>query len=77
MQKLGENLIRLILMIKSWIEEKMFKLRTAKVNGDSHFVAILVAIIVVIALAAVFKTQISNFITSIVGETTTQAKALF
>ena len=46
-------------------------------HGDSHFVAIVVAIIVCIALAGFFKTQITAFIQSIITEATTEASGLF
>lgn len=46
-------------------------------HGDSHFVAIVVAIIVCIALAGFFKTQITSFIQSIITEATTEASGLF
>ena len=48
-----------------------------KVPGASHFVEILVAIIIVIALGVTFKTQIANFITSITEQATTKASGLF
>ena len=56
---------------------KVNELANKVVNGDSHFVAILVAIIVCIALAGIFKDEITAFIQSIVGDATTKAGQLF
>ena len=67
-------LVSMILMAKAWIGEKAYKLQT---EGASHFVEILVAIIIVIAVGAIFKNQIINFINTIVGTSTTNAQALF
>lgn len=67
-------LVSMLMLVKSWVSNKAYELRT---EGASHFVEILIAIIIVIAVGAVFKDQISAFITSIVGESTTKAKALF
>lgn len=52
-------------------------LKNRKVGGASHFIEILVAVIVVIVVGAVFKTSVSNFITTITTEATNKAKALF
>lgn len=48
-----------------------------KTEGASHFVEILVAIVVVIAIAGVFKNQIVNFVNNITGTATTKASGLF
>lgn len=50
---------------------------TRKTEGASHFVEILVAIIVVVALAFIFKDQITALMTSIISKATTQAESLF
>jgi len=49
----------------------------SKKEGASHFVEILVAIIIVIAVGLVFKNQIVAFIQTIVGKATTEAQNLF
>lgn len=67
-------LVSVALMIKAWITGKMYKLQT---EGASHFVEILVAIIIVIAVGAVFKNQIINFINSVTGNATAKANELF
>lgn len=78
MQKLMDkaylHLVNVVMMIKAWICSKMYKLQT---QGASHFVEILVAIIIVIAIGAVFKNQIINFINTITGSATTNASNLF
>ena len=59
---------------KSNLEESIV---AKKEEGASHFVEILVAIIIVIAIAAVFKTQIVSFISNITGQATSEASNLF
>lgn len=68
------NMVCLVMTVKSLLIGKMVKLRT---EGASHFIEILVAIIIVIALGAIFKTQIVNFITAITSTATTKANDLF
>lgn len=66
--------------IKSTVNRGMAKLNMAALklmHGDSHFVAIVVAIIVCIALAGFFKTQITTFIQTIIGDATSNAQGLF
>ena len=58
-------------------KEKVMQTALKVMYGDSHFVAIVVAIIVCIALAGFFKTQITSFIQSIITEATTEASGLF
>lgn len=53
------------------------ELLTRKTRGASHFVEVLVMIIVVVALGLIFKDQIIGFITSITAKATTNAEALF
>lgn len=67
-------IVSAIMMMRTWVAQKLTKLQTA---GASHFVEILVAIIIVIAVGAVFKNQIINFINNITGNATTNANALF
>lgn len=67
-------LVSMMVLSKAWLGEKVEELRT---EGASHFVEILVAIIIVIAVGAIFKNQIINFINSIVGTSTTKATELF
>lgn len=55
--------------LRNYVEEKR--------EGASHFVEILVAIIIVIALGLVFKNAIINFIESITNTATTKATGLF
>ena len=74
MQKVAEKLDWLLIMIRAWIGAKLCR---QKVNGDSHFVAVLIVIIVVIAVGATFKNQIINFMNSIFSKATTDATALF
>lgn len=50
---------------------------TRKTRGASHFMEVMVMIIVVVALAYVFKDQLIGFITSITTKATTNAEALF
>lgn len=47
------------------------------VKGDSHFVAIVVAIVVCIAIAVIFREAIITFVTNIIAEATTQTQNLF
>lgn len=62
-------------MIKGKV--KLMQMALRFMQGDSHFVAIVVAIIVCIALAGFFKTQITGFIQSIITEATSEASGLF
>lgn len=58
-------------------KEKAAGLREGKVKGASHFVEILVAIIIVVALGLIFKNQIISFITTVTTKATTEATNLF
>lgn len=62
--------------MRGW-QEKAAGLFEGKVKGASHFVEIVVAIIIVVALGLVFKTQITTFITTITNKATTEATNLF
>ncbi len=66
--------IRMLMTVKAWICGRLCTLRT---KGASHFVEILVAIIIVIAVGAIFKNQIISFINTITGQATTKATGLF
>ena len=66
--------------IKNVLNKGVAKLNQVALNvmyGDSHFVAIVVAIIVCIALAGIFRSEISSFITTIIGNATSNANNLF
>lgn len=66
--------------IKSTVNKGMEKMNMAALKlmyGDSHFVAIVVAIIVCIALAGFFKEQITTFIQTIITDATSNAQGLF
>jgi hypothetical protein len=58
-------------------QAKVMKALTSKEKGASHFVEILVAIIIVIAIGFIFKEQISAFITTITARSTTESIKLF
>lgn len=68
------NMVVKAMNAKSNLEESIV---AKKEEGASHFVEILVAIIIVIAIAAVFKSQIVNFISNITGRATSEASNLF
>ena len=68
------NMVVKAMNAKSNLEESIV---AKKEEGASHFVEILVAIIIVIAIAAVFKNQIVNFINNITGQATSEASNLF
>lgn len=68
------NMVVKAMNAKSNLEESIV---AKKEEGASHFVEILVAIIIVIAIAAVFKNQIVNFISNITGQATSEASNLF
>lgn len=68
------NMVVKAMNAKSNLEESIV---AKKEEGASHFVEILVAIIIVIAIAAVFKTQIVIFISNITGQATSEASNLF
>lgn len=68
------NMVVKAMNAKSNLEEGIV---AKKEEGASHFVEILVAIIIVIAIAAVFKNQIVNFISNITGQATSEASNLF
>ena len=68
------NMVVKAMNAKSNLEESIV---AKKEEGASHFVEILVAIIIVIAIAAVFKNQIVNFISNITGQATREASNLF
>ena len=78
MQKPIDNaclyVIQMLMMVKTWICGRLCTLRT---KGASHFVEILVAVIIVIAVGAIFKDQIISFINTITGQATTNATNLF
>ena len=66
--------------IKNVFNKGMAKLNQVALNvmyGDSHFVAIVVAIIVCIALAGIFKNSITTFIQTIITNATNNANNLF
>lgn len=56
---------------------KVKELAMKAVKGDSHFVAVLVVIVVCIGLAIIFKGQIETFFTSIMAEATLKTQGLF
>lgn len=62
--------------MRGW-KEKAAGLFEGKVKGASHFIEILVAIVIVIFIGALFRTQIANFITTITTKATTEATSLF
>lgn len=62
-----------LMMAKANAAEKLF----AKTKGASHFVEILIAIVIIIAVGAIFKDQIIAFIRTITGQATTNASNLF
>lgn len=68
------NMVVKAMNAKSNLEESIV---AKKEEGASHFVEILVAIIIVIAIAAVFKNQIVSFISNITGQATSEASNLF
>ena len=55
--------------LKDYVNEKR--------EGASHFVEILVMIIIVVAIGLVFKNQIIAFINNITGQATANASNLF
>ena len=69
-----------MLKIKNVINKGKAKLMQAAfkvMHGDSHFVAIVVAIIVCICLAGIFREAITTFIQDLITEAQTNAGNLF
>lgn len=71
---------------KKWMELQVMMLMAVtglkdavmeKRQGASHFVEILVAIIIVIAIGAIFKDKIVSFINNITTSATSEANNLF
>lgn len=56
---------------------KLMQMAFQVMYGDSHFVAIVVAIIVCIFLAGIFRGKVETFITGIIDSATTNAGNLF
>ena len=56
---------------------KVMQMAFQLVHGDSHFVAIVVAIIVCIFLAGIFRGKVETFITDIIDSATSEANGLF
>lgn len=59
------------------LKDKAAEIWAQKTAGASHFVEILVAIIIIVAIGYIFKDQITAFITTITTRATTDAVGLF
>lgn len=56
---------------------KAWELKDKKVEGDSHFLAIAVALILVVVIGLLFKTQLTALFNSIFTNTTTKVNGMF
>jgi len=63
--------------VKARLMEAACNAMTKKLEGDSHFLAVAVVLILVVVLGGLFKTQLTTLFTSIFTNTTTQVNNLF
>ena len=59
------------------LQAKAMKIAQKKVEGIDGFVVAIIIIVIAIAIGALFKTQISNFINNFFAQFNTQTQALF
>ena len=76
MQAVNKAVIRGYLMMEN-LQEKAVEYAARKEEGIDGFVVAIIIIVIAIAIGSLFKTQISNFITSFFQKFATQTQNLF
>lgn len=59
----------MLLIAKERMKEQALKL-VKEENGDTNFVSIILIVVIVIALAAIFKTQLTSAMNTVMGKLT-------